>query len=116
MRREVGGMNGKLHQLTVIFMASAGRLEAAKHIIHLSELKGRLECDRMRNGSEVGKEDGFMKLEMMKVPAFAEYWSYPSSSEQACKDECLKNCSCVAYSYYNEYVLEELFLCRLFIL
>ncbi|KAG5234848.1 G-type lectin S-receptor serine/threonine-protein kinase [Salix suchowensis] len=60
-----------------------------------------LQCDRMRNGGEVGKEDGFMKLEMMKVPAFAEYWSYPSSSEQDCKDECLKNCSCVAYSYYN---------------
>ncbi|KAJ6416472.1 hypothetical protein OIU84_002351 [Salix udensis] len=55
------------------------------------------------NGSEVGKEDGFMKLETMKVPTFAEYWSYlPSSGyEQACKDECLKNCSCVAYSYYN---------------
>ncbi|KAJ6725119.1 hypothetical protein OIU85_022978 [Salix viminalis] len=60
-----------------------------------------LQCDRIQNGSEVGKEDGFMKLEMMKVPAFAEYWSYPSSSEQDCKDECLKNCSCVAYSYYN---------------
>ncbi|KAJ6769710.1 hypothetical protein OIU79_020549 [Salix purpurea] len=60
-----------------------------------------LQCDRIRNGSEVGKEDGFMKLEMMKVPAFAEYWSYPSSSEQDCKDECVKNCSCVAYSYYN---------------
>ncbi|KAB5533920.1 hypothetical protein DKX38_017006 [Salix brachista] len=62
-----------------------------------------LQCDRIQNGSEVGKEDRFMKLEMMKVPAFAEYWSYPSSSEQACKDECLKNCSCVAYSYYNDF-------------
>ncbi|KAG5234850.1 G-type lectin S-receptor serine/threonine-protein kinase [Salix suchowensis] len=61
-----------------------------------------LQCDRIQNGSEVGKEDGFMKLEMMKVPPFAEY--LPSSgSEQACKDECLKNCSCVAYSYYNGY-------------
>ncbi|KAG5234861.1 G-type lectin S-receptor serine/threonine-protein kinase [Salix suchowensis] len=52
--------------------------------------KTSLQCDRVRNGSEVGKEDGFMKLETMKVPTFAEYWSY-----------CLKNCSCVAYSYYN---------------
>ncbi|KAG6754764.1 hypothetical protein POTOM_040558 [Populus tomentosa] len=59
-----------------------------------------LQCDRIQNGSEVGKEDGFMKLEMMKLPTFAEYWSYPSS-EQECKDECLRNCSCVAYSYYN---------------
>ncbi|KAF9672240.1 hypothetical protein SADUNF_Sadunf11G0020400 [Salix dunnii] len=63
--------------------------------------KTSLHCHRIRNGSEVGKEDGFMKLEMMKVPTFALYWSYPSSSEQACKDECLKNCSCVAYSYYK---------------
>ncbi|KAB5533919.1 hypothetical protein DKX38_017005 [Salix brachista] len=31
-----------------------------------------LQCDRIQNGSEVGKEDRFMKLEMMKVPAFAE--------------------------------------------
>jgi hypothetical protein len=59
-----------------------------------------LQCDRIQNGSEVGKEDGFIKLEMMKVPTFADYWPYPSS-EQECKDECLKNCSCVAYSYYN---------------
>jgi len=59
-----------------------------------------LQCDRIQNGSEVGKEDGFKKLEMMKVPTFADYWPYPSS-EQECKDECLKNCSCVAYSYYN---------------
>jgi hypothetical protein len=55
-----------------------------------------LQCDRIQNGSEVGKEDGFIKLEMMKVPTFADYWPYPSS-EQECKDECLKNCSCVAY-------------------
>ncbi|KAI9385211.1 hypothetical protein POPTR_011G038800v4 [Populus trichocarpa] len=60
-----------------------------------------LQCDRIQNGSQVGKEDGFKKLEMMKVPAFAEYWSYASSSEQECKDECLRNCSCVACSYYN---------------
>ncbi|XP_073268637.1 G-type lectin S-receptor-like serine/threonine-protein kinase At1g11330 isoform X2 [Populus alba] len=59
-----------------------------------------LQCDRIQNGSEVGKEDGFMKLEMMKVPTFAEYRLNPSS-EQECKDECLRNCSCVAYSYYN---------------
>ncbi|KAG6755923.1 hypothetical protein POTOM_039331 [Populus tomentosa] len=59
-----------------------------------------LQCDRIQNGSEVGKEDGFMKLEMMKVPTFAEYRLNPSS-EQECKDECLRICSCVAYSYYN---------------
>ena len=61
-----------------------------------------LQCDGKHNGSEVRKEDGFMKLEMMKVPTFAEYWPY-LSSEQECKDECLKNCSCVAYSYYKDF-------------
>ncbi|KAG6754762.1 hypothetical protein POTOM_040556 [Populus tomentosa] len=59
-----------------------------------------LQCDRIQNGSEVVKEDGFMKLEMMKVPTFANYWPY-LLSVQECKDECLKNCSCVACSYYN---------------
>ncbi|XP_011009802.1 PREDICTED: G-type lectin S-receptor-like serine/threonine-protein kinase At1g11330 [Populus euphratica] len=62
--------------------------------------KAPLQCDRIQNGSETVKEDVFKKLVRMKVPTFAEYWSYPSS-EQECKDECLRNCSCVAYSYYN---------------
>ncbi|XP_073268327.1 G-type lectin S-receptor-like serine/threonine-protein kinase At1g11300 [Populus alba] len=62
--------------------------------------KTLLQCDRIQNGSEVGKEDGFKTLEMMKVPTFADYWPY-LLSVQECKDECLKNCSCVACSYYN---------------
>ncbi|KAG6754763.1 hypothetical protein POTOM_040557 [Populus tomentosa] len=61
-----------------------------------------LQCDRIHNDTKVGKEDGFRKLEMMKVPTFAEHWLNPSS-EQECKDECLRNCSCVAYSFYNGY-------------
>ncbi|WRX29277.1 S-locus glycoprotein domain - like 10 [Theobroma cacao] len=55
-----------------------------------------LGCQKVNNGSEVGKEDGFLKLEMMKVPAFAE-WSSPL--EETCEEQCLRNCSCVAYAY-----------------
>ncbi|XWS18268.1 hypothetical protein CRYUN_Cryun32bG0029200 [Craigia yunnanensis] len=55
-----------------------------------------LQCEKVHNGSEVGKGDGFLKLEMMKVPAFAE-WS--STLEDKCRDQCLNNCSCMAYAY-----------------
>ncbi|XP_065878906.1 G-type lectin S-receptor-like serine/threonine-protein kinase At1g11330 [Euphorbia lathyris] len=59
-----------------------------------------LQCDRMKNSSEVGKEDGFLRLETMKVPDFAQ-WS--NSDEQQCKEGCLSNCTCVAYSYYPDF-------------
>ncbi|XVF30513.1 hypothetical protein REPUB_Repub16aG0064400 [Reevesia pubescens] len=56
-----------------------------------------LECERKNiNGSESGKEDGFLKLENMKVPDFAD-WS--SQLEDECKDQCLNSCSCIAYAY-----------------
>ncbi|KAL9346766.1 hypothetical protein Peur_061619 [Populus x canadensis] len=58
-----------------------------------------LQCERTQNGGQVGKEDGFFKLERMKVPDFSEWLS--STSEHTCKNECLNiNCSCIAYSYY----------------
>ncbi|MFQ6652582.1 hypothetical protein Gotur_024379 [Gossypium turneri] len=57
-----------------------------------------LQCQRdNNNGSGAGQgDDGFLKLKMMKVPAFPD-WSSVSYSK--CKDQCLKNCSCVAYAY-----------------
>ncbi|XVF18257.1 hypothetical protein REPUB_Repub11eG0005500 [Reevesia pubescens] len=55
-----------------------------------------LQCQRANNGSEVGQEDGLLKLEMMKVPAFPD-WS-PESYDN-CEDQCLKNCSCLAYAF-----------------
>ncbi|XVF18253.1 hypothetical protein REPUB_Repub11eG0005100 [Reevesia pubescens] len=55
-----------------------------------------LHCQRANNGSEVGQEDGFLKLEMMKVPAFPD-WS--SESNGNCEDQCLQSCSCLAYAY-----------------
>ncbi|KDO40381.1 hypothetical protein CISIN_1g0034891mg, partial [Citrus sinensis] len=43
-----------------------------------------------------GKQDGFFKLETMKVPYFAER---SSANEDKCKDQCSNNCSCKAYAY-----------------
>ncbi|XVF25932.1 hypothetical protein REPUB_Repub13aG0256400 [Reevesia pubescens] len=54
------------------------------------------QCEKVNNGTEVGKVDGFLKLERMKVPAFPE-WS--SIVEDNCRDQCLNNCSCMAYAY-----------------
>ncbi|XVF18252.1 hypothetical protein REPUB_Repub11eG0005000 [Reevesia pubescens] len=56
-----------------------------------------LQCQRSNNGSEVGQEDGFLKLEMMKVPAFPDWSS--KRDDGNCEDQCLKDCSCIAYAY-----------------
>ena len=57
-----------------------------------------MQCERMNNSIEEGKPDGFLKLEMIKVPDFAE-WS--DVKKEDCQKKCLKNCSCVAYGYYT---------------
>ncbi|KAL9384010.1 hypothetical protein Peur_024333 [Populus x canadensis] len=58
-----------------------------------------MRCERIQNGGELGKEDGFSKLERVKVPDFAEWSS--STTEQKCRDDCWNNCSCIAYAYYT---------------
>lgn len=57
----------------------------------------RLQCDRKNtsNGTEVIKEDGFLKLTTVKVPDFAMRVNAP---EEDCASQCLTNCSCVAYA------------------
>ncbi|KAK7327994.1 hypothetical protein VNO77_22088 [Canavalia gladiata] len=58
-----------------------------------------LQCENAQNqnGSASGKQDGFRRLPMVKVPDFAVwYWA---NSEDKCKSDCLANCSCLAYSY-----------------
>ncbi|MFQ6620894.1 hypothetical protein Gotur_002700 [Gossypium turneri] len=57
-----------------------------------------LHCQRdNNNGSEAGQgDDGFLKLKKMKVPAFPDQSSITNGE---CKDQCMKNCSCVAYAY-----------------
>ncbi|XP_059436881.1 G-type lectin S-receptor-like serine/threonine-protein kinase At1g11330 [Corylus avellana] len=55
-----------------------------------------LQCERVSNGSDGGKKDGFLELTMMKVPDL-EDWS--SAREENCRNQCLENCSCVAYAF-----------------
>ncbi|KAK8368354.1 hypothetical protein V6Z12_A01G034800 [Gossypium hirsutum] len=57
-----------------------------------------LQCQRdNNNGSGAGQgDDEFLEMQMMKVPTFP-YRSLIVNGD--CKDECMKNCSCVAYAY-----------------
>lgn len=57
-------------------------------------------CKRRKNlqcGVQGGKEDGFMRLKMTKVPDNAE-WVVGLNPSQ-CRINCLNNCSCVAYTH-----------------
>ncbi|CAH2040715.1 unnamed protein product [Thlaspi arvense] len=55
--------------------------------------KALLYCERNRTG----KKDGFRKLTKMKLPDSQDVLSVPESE---CENNCLKNCSCTAYTYY----------------
>ncbi|XP_028801029.1 G-type lectin S-receptor-like serine/threonine-protein kinase At1g11330 [Neltuma alba] len=63
------------------------------------ERKTTLQCEMLKNRSAQGKQDGFYKLQMVKVPDFAEL---SSASEETCRSQCLENCTCIAYSYSPE--------------
>ncbi|KAK1556964.1 hypothetical protein Q3G72_015373 [Acer saccharum] len=58
--------------------------------------KRLLLCDRTNQTGEAKKEDGFLKLETMKLPYFAEQSSVTVAE---CRERCLNNCSCIAYAY-----------------
>ncbi|RVW13845.1 G-type lectin S-receptor-like serine/threonine-protein kinase [Vitis vinifera] len=60
--------------------------------------KKPLTCEKMNGSREDGKVDGFIRLTNMKVPDFAEWLP---GLEHECREWCLKNCSCMAYSYYT---------------
>ena len=57
-----------------------------------------MQCERTNGSIEVGKIDGFFRVTMVKVPDFVEW--FPALKNQ-CREMCLKNCSCIAYSYNN---------------
>ncbi|XP_016447525.1 G-type lectin S-receptor-like serine/threonine-protein kinase At1g11300 [Nicotiana tabacum] len=57
-----------------------------------------LDCERNKTDVDKGKQDGFLKLQTMGVPDFA---IWVSSTKENCENDCLKNCSCMAYSYYT---------------
>jgi len=55
-----------------------------------------LQCERVNNKTTSKKEDGFLKLQMIKVPDFAKGLTVTSDM---CRSLCLENCSCLAYSH-----------------
>ncbi|XP_024626675.1 G-type lectin S-receptor-like serine/threonine-protein kinase At1g11330 [Medicago truncatula] len=57
-----------------------------------------LLCKRVTNKTTSRKEDGFLKLQMVKVPDFAEGLAV---TPDTCRILCLENCSCVAYSHHD---------------
>jgi hypothetical protein len=56
-----------------------------------------LQCERVNTSSDASKMDGFLKLNMMKVPDFADSSSALDLHE--CSQQCLESCSCIAYAY-----------------
>ena len=60
--------------------------------------KTPLQCQRTNSSGEKGKLDEFFRQTTMKVPDFID-WSL--ALEDECREQCLRNCSCIAYSYYR---------------
>ena len=56
--------------------------------------KWELDC---KNG------DGFVKYEGLKLPDNSHLWTNKILSHQECEAECLKNCSCMAYTNLDIY-------------
>ncbi|XP_016447527.2 G-type lectin S-receptor-like serine/threonine-protein kinase At1g11300 [Nicotiana tabacum] len=59
--------------------------------------KTALENERNNSNIEQGKQDWFLRLQSMKVPDSA---IWVSLDEEDCESGCLRNFSCIAYSYY----------------
>ena len=64
------------------------------------------QCAVVNSSIEAVKMDGFLKLKRMKVPDFAEsspahenFGGSSTKSEDYCRQQCLENCSCIAYAY-----------------
>ncbi|KZV16036.1 hypothetical protein F511_26165 [Dorcoceras hygrometricum] len=56
-----------------------------------------LKCGNKSSLGETGKEDGFLKIETVKVP---DRLSWVPSLEPDCWSQCLNHCSCLAYGYH----------------
>ncbi|KAI8525289.1 hypothetical protein RHMOL_Rhmol13G0219200 [Rhododendron molle] len=56
-----------------------------------------LQCER-NGSSNLDKQDGFLKLTTMKVPELVDWVPVP---ENECENQCLMNCLCTAYAYYQ---------------
>ena len=56
--------------------------------------KSPLQCENKRS---VGKEDGFLNISILTLPANSK--TYQKMSAERCRLDCLEICSCVAYAY-----------------
>ncbi|TMW96467.1 hypothetical protein EJD97_007316 [Solanum chilense] len=54
--------------------------------------RSALQCQVKNNTAYSSKEDGFIKMELMKLPDFAET---SSTTEDLYRIQCLRNCSCI---------------------
>nr|XP_028959092.1 G-type lectin S-receptor-like serine/threonine-protein kinase At1g11410 isoform X2 [Malus domestica] len=59
-------------------------------------------CVRQKGSSVCQNGEGFLKLESVKVPDTSTARVNMSRSGEACKEECLRNCSCTAYANADE--------------
>ncbi|KAM3701541.1 hypothetical protein ACB098_05G180100 [Castanea mollissima] len=64
------------------------------------------QCAVVNSSIEAVKMDGLLKLKRMKVPDFADsspahenFGGSSTKSEDYCRQQCLENCSCIAYAY-----------------
>ncbi|KAL0407304.1 UNVERIFIED_CONTAM: G-type lectin S-receptor-like serine/threonine-protein kinase [Sesamum latifolium] len=53
---------------------------------------------RCQKKNPVGKEDVFLKLSQVKLPDHVKWLPAPDAD---CRSQCLHNCSCIAYAYYD---------------
>ncbi|KAF9681509.1 hypothetical protein SADUNF_Sadunf05G0008800 [Salix dunnii] len=58
--------------------------------------KSPLQC---QNKKSIGKEDDFLKMSNLTLPANSK--TYQKVSAGRCRLDCIENCSCMAYAYNN---------------
>ena len=61
------------------------------------ERRTPLMCERNTSANGTGEGDGFLKVEGVKLPDFADRVDVESDEE--CEKQCLQNCSCMSYAY-----------------
>ena len=57
-----------------------------------------MQCERTNSSGQQAKIDVCFRLTTVKAPDFAEL---SLALEDECREQCLKNCSCIVYSYYS---------------
>ncbi|KAJ6414097.1 hypothetical protein OIU84_006836 [Salix udensis] len=58
--------------------------------------KSPLQCQKEKS---IGKEDGFLKMSNLTLPANSK--TYQKVSAGRCRLDCMEKCSCMAYTYNN---------------